>query len=147
MFSFLFILHLVISCKSWRRASDLLNQCAWPKEGKAFVMGGVLPRDGGRMGGGGVGTDHWLEGLTVKMRWGQRRQVGWVTLERTQSTWDLFTRLNLRFPRCQGQVKLESSKFLSHKFSSLNLLESWKRRRSGYKPWLLKKAEFGVVSN
>lgn len=97
---------------------------------------------------GGVGTDHWLEGLTVKMRWGQRRRVGRITLDTTQWTWDLFTRLNLRFPRCQeGQVKLESVKFLRNKFGAFNLLESWKRRLSGYKPWLLKKAEFGEVGN
>lgn len=29
-------------------------------------MGGALQRDEGESGG--VGTDHWLEGLTIKMR-------------------------------------------------------------------------------
>ena len=124
---------------SWMNVHGLRNgRCLWWVECYRG-MGGEWE--------GGMGTDHWLEGLTVKMRWGQRRQVGWVTSERTQSTWDLFTRLNLRFPRCQGQVKVESSKFLSNKFGALNLLESWKRRLSGYKTWLLKKAEFGEVSN
>lgn len=99
---FLFILHLRTSCSGRVTGAYFLyfhgiqsgRRCQWLVECCRGTRGER----------GEVVTDLGSEVLTVKMRWGQRPCVCPVTFWKTQWAWNLLTRLNLRFSRCQRRT-------------------------------------------